>query len=273
MGQEAQRPLAAAGLHVIDLSGGTPPRRPPGAGRRCARRGGVDALVVAGGDGMAHLGANVCAGTTSRSASSPPAPGTTSPASSGCRSSTPPRPSPGIAAGSTRTVDATTAYRRRRRPAVVRRRPRRRVRRGRQRAGQRVAMAEGHMRYNLAMLRELPVFRPIHYRLEIDGVRHDTAAMLVAIGNGPAYGGGMKVVPRRRVRRRPGRRPHPPRVWASPPSSASSRRCSPVPTSSTRRSRSSGAGTSDIERPGIVGYADGERFGPLPSTSRSSLAR
>jgi diacylglycerol kinase (ATP) len=51
------------------------------------------------------------------------------------------------------------------------------------------------MRYNLAMLRELPVFRPIHYRLEIDGVRHDTAAMLVAIGNGPAYGGGMKVVP------------------------------------------------------------------------------
>jgi len=53
----------------------------------------------------------------------------------------------------------------------------------------------GQMRYNLAILRELPVFRPIPYAVEIDGTRHQTKAMLVAVGNGPAYGGGMKVTP------------------------------------------------------------------------------
>jgi diacylglycerol kinase (ATP) len=31
--------------------------------------------------------------------------------------------------------------------------------------------------------------------LELDGVRMDTEAMLVAVGNGPAYGGGMRVTP------------------------------------------------------------------------------
>ena len=34
-----------------------------------------------------------------------------------------------------------------------------------------------------------------HGFVEIDGTRHETKAMLVAIGNGPAYGGGMKVTP------------------------------------------------------------------------------
>ena len=47
----------------------------------------------------------------------------------------------------------------------------------------------------LAILRELPVFRAIPYVLVLDGVRHETEAMLVAVGNGPAYGGGMRVVP------------------------------------------------------------------------------
>lgn len=54
---------------------------------------------------------------------------------------------------------------------------------------------KGQMRYNLAILRELPVFRPIPYAVEIDGTRHETRAMLVAVGNGPAYGGGMRVTP------------------------------------------------------------------------------
>jgi diacylglycerol kinase (ATP) len=29
----------------------------------------------------------------------------------------------------------------------------------------------------------------------VDGVRHETAAMLVTVGNGPSYGGGMRVCP------------------------------------------------------------------------------
>ena len=51
------------------------------------------------------------------------------------------------------------------------------------------------MRYNLAIARELPVFKPIPYVIEVDGVRHTARAMLVAVGNGPSYGGGMRVCP------------------------------------------------------------------------------
>jgi len=54
---------------------------------------------------------------------------------------------------------------------------------------------KGRMRYNLAILRELPLFRAIPYVVTVDGVRHETRAMLVAVGNGPSYGGGMRVLP------------------------------------------------------------------------------
>jgi diacylglycerol kinase (ATP) len=54
---------------------------------------------------------------------------------------------------------------------------------------------KGQMRYNLAVLRELPLFRPIPYAVTVDGVRHETKAMLVVVANGPSYGGGMRVAP------------------------------------------------------------------------------
>ena len=53
----------------------------------------------------------------------------------------------------------------------------------------------GRSRYILAMLRELPVFRPRIYHLELDGEARVTAAMLIAVANGPSYGGGMRVCP------------------------------------------------------------------------------
>ena len=53
----------------------------------------------------------------------------------------------------------------------------------------------GQMRYNLAVLRELPVFRPIPYVVELDGRRIETSAMLVAVANTPSFGGGMRVCP------------------------------------------------------------------------------
>lgn len=53
----------------------------------------------------------------------------------------------------------------------------------------------GPMRYNLAMLAELPRFRPVPFRLVIDGVEQEVEAMLIAIANGPSYGGGMLVCP------------------------------------------------------------------------------
>jgi len=51
------------------------------------------------------------------------------------------------------------------------------------------------MRYNLAVLRELPVFRPIPYAVELDGHRLETRAMLVAVANTTSFGGGMRVCP------------------------------------------------------------------------------
>ena len=54
---------------------------------------------------------------------------------------------------------------------------------------------KGPMKYNLAIAMELPKFRPLGYQIEIDGQIIETEAMLIAIGNGNSYGGGMKVCP------------------------------------------------------------------------------
>ncbi len=51
----------------------------------------------------------------------------------------------------------------------------------------------GQMRYNLATLAELRVFRPISYTLELDGEAVRCEAMLVAVGNCPSYGGGLRI--------------------------------------------------------------------------------
>ena len=119
------------------------------------------------------------------------------------------------------------------------------------------------MRYNLAILRELPVFRAIPYTLVLDGERIDTEAMLVAVGNGPAYGGGMRVTPDasfddglldvlilRKISTFEFLRVFP-RVFKGTHVSQ--------PAVQIRRAR-----TVSLEAEGIVSYADGERFAPLP---------
>ena len=65
---------------------------------------------------------------------------------------------------------------------------------------------KGQMRYNLATLAELRTFKPIPYVVEIDGEQHRFEAMMVAVGNGPSFGGGLRITegaaPRRRAARR-----------------------------------------------------------------------
>ena len=51
----------------------------------------------------------------------------------------------------------------------------------------------GQMRYNLATLAELRVFEPLSYTLELDGEVRRVDAMLVAVGNGPSFGGGLRI--------------------------------------------------------------------------------
>jgi diacylglycerol kinase (ATP) len=54
---------------------------------------------------------------------------------------------------------------------------------------------KGPMKYNLAIAMELPKFKPLQYEIEMDSQSIKTEAMLIAIGNGNSYGGGMKVCP------------------------------------------------------------------------------
>lgn len=53
----------------------------------------------------------------------------------------------------------------------------------------------GRMRYNRAVVAELPGLRAIPYEIELDGKTLEVEAMLVAVGNGTSYGGGMKICP------------------------------------------------------------------------------
>jgi diacylglycerol kinase (ATP) len=53
----------------------------------------------------------------------------------------------------------------------------------------------GRVRYPFAMLAELRAFRPVPLTVTVDGKRHEHHAMLVAIGNAPSYGGGMRICP------------------------------------------------------------------------------
>ena len=262
VGQQALSLLRDAGVDVLDLSA-SDARSAVEQGRAAIESGAIDRLVVGGGDGMVHLGANLCAGT--------PVPLGVIAAGTGNdiarELGLPVRDAAAsvqrILSGSTRQVDAarhTTATGGQKWflgvlaagfDAVVN-----------ERANQ-LTWPKGPMRYNLAILRELPVFRAIPYTLVLDGERIDTEAMLVAVGNGPAYGGGMRVTPDasfddglldvlilRKISTFEFLRVFP-RVFKGTHVSHHAVQI--------RRAR-----TVSLEAKGIVSYADGERFAPLP---------
>ena len=52
---------------------------------------------------------------------------------------------------------------------------------------------KGDMRYNVAILAELASFNAVPFEIDVDGRKYTDRAMLVAVGNGDSYGGGMKV--------------------------------------------------------------------------------
>ena len=51
----------------------------------------------------------------------------------------------------------------------------------------------GNMRYNIAILAELRKFEPLAFTLTLDGRTIEREAMLVAVGNGPSFGGGIRI--------------------------------------------------------------------------------
>lgn len=132
----------------------------------------------------------------------------------------------------------------------------------------RMRWPRGQMRYNLATLAELPVLRPLRYVLELDGVERQVEATLVAVGNGPSFGGGLRithgaelddglldVVLIKPLSRRELVRTYPKLFDGSHVTHPQYER------HRVRRVTVACSGT--------VGYADGERFGPLPLTVES----
>ncbi|EFE70503.1 diacylglycerol kinase [Streptomyces sp. NWU49] len=62
--------------------------------------------------------------------------------------------------------------------------------------GNRMRLPLGRFKYDLAVVAELAAFRPFPYRITLDGGEvREVEATLVAVGNGPSYGGGMRICP------------------------------------------------------------------------------
>jgi diacylglycerol kinase (ATP) len=124
---------------------------------------------------------------------------------------------------------------------------------------------KGRRRYDIATLRELVSLRARRYRVTLDGELLEQDANLVAVGNTPSYGGGLRMCPNADptdglldV------------LVGGPISRGTLLRLYPKvfkgthvqhPLVSTYRAR-----TVTVEADGIIGYADGERTHALPLT-------
>lgn len=123
---------------------------------------------------------------------------------------------------------------------------------------------KGQARYAVATVAELSVFKPLPYNVVIDGLQHKGEAMLVAVGNGASYGGGMQVCPAAvlddgllEV------------TFLGKVSKATFLRVFPKVFSGSHVNHPAvlsmrGVNIS-LDAPGQIVYADGERVGPLPA--------
>ncbi len=59
----------------------------------------------------------------------------------------------------------------------------------------RMRRPRGPSRYTLALLAELGPFTAVPFALDADGEHTELDGMLIAVGNGPSYGGGMRICP------------------------------------------------------------------------------
>ena len=261
--------LAAAGVPVQDVTAADAATT-VGA-MADAVRAGARALVIVGGDGMVHLGVNAVAGTPTALGVVPAGTGNDVARELGL---------PAEVGTAVRAIAAALSDGRVRHVDAVRCAGREGSRwfAGVLAAGFDAVVNErangwadgwgwprGSARYTLAVLRELPSFRQRDYVLELDGVRVQTSAMIVAVANVPAYGGGMRIAPAARpddglldV------------VVAGPIGRAEFVRVFPRVFSGRHvehpRVHVHRAARVRVEAEGIVGYADGERVGSLPLT-------
>jgi len=198
-GQETLALLAAKGHQVNDLSRGSWPASYEAAMR--ARRH-LDALVVVGGDGMVHLGIQVCAerklplgivaaGSGNDVAMTLDLPIHQIPEAvdridgglrgevatidlgkmSGGRVELPASPRYFAAVLSAGIDAAIAGYARR------------------------ITRPRGPAKYKLATVRELPRYRPYSVTVTVDGITWTQLCTLVAVANSPVFGGGLRISP------------------------------------------------------------------------------
>jgi len=225
---------------------------------KCSVADGIDALVVVGGDGMVHLGAQAVVGSDAALGIVPAGSGNDVARCLGIPRSDPSAATDVLLRSRTRHIDLARFGDQHFVTVMA--------------AGFDAAVNEranamtwprGRLRYSLATVSELRVFQPIPYTLTLDGEARSLEAMLVAVGNGPSFGGGLRIT-------------HGARIddgWLDvvvigPMSKVELVRTYPKlytgghirhPAYEHHRVRSA-----TVQAPGVVAYADGERVGPLP---------
>jgi diacylglycerol kinase (ATP) len=220
----------------------------------------VEALVVCGGDGMVHLAAQAVATTPTALGIIPAGTGNDVARYFGIPRKDPLAAADLVIGGETRTIDLGRSGSRyfvtvlaAGFDAIVNER------------ANRMTWPRGQLRYTLATLAELRVFEPLPYVLQLDDQQLSLDAMLVAVGNGPSFGGGLRITEGAvlddgmldvviiKPMSKPGLVRTYPRLFKG------THVTHPQYEHHLARSVT-------VAAPGIVSYADGERFGPLPLT-------
>ncbi|HET7684093.1 MAG TPA: diacylglycerol kinase [Marmoricola sp.] len=250
--------LRDAGYHVRDLVG-----RDADEALDLARgvvADGVPTLAVVGGDGMVHLAVQALVGSDTRLGLIPAGTGNDVARNLGLPRKDPLAATDVVIAGRERTIDLArigathfvtvlaAGF-----DAIVNER------------ANAMSWPKGQMRYNLATLAELRTFGPRPYVLDIDGLEQRLDAVTVAVGNGPSFGGGLRITegallddglldvvvidPISRME-----------LLRTYPKLFKGTHLSHPGVQQFRGRRIT------VAAPGIVAYADGERIGPLPLT-------
>jgi len=227
--------------------------------RRCVAEG-VESLVIVGGDGMVHLALQALVGSATRLGIIPAGTGNDVARYLGIPRTDPQRAADVVVGSRTRTIDTARAGAKHFVTVLA--------------AGFDAKVNErangmtwprGQLRYSLATLAELRVFEPLPYTLELDGTVVHLDAMLVAVGNGPSFGGGLRITHGAEIDDglldvviiKTMSKPDLVRTYPKLYTGGHTKH----PQYEHHHVRSV-----TVAAPGVVGYADGERVGALPLT-------
>ena len=250
--------LKEAGFHVRSLVGRDADEARDLA--RCCVEEGVESLVVVGGDGMVHLAVQELAGSETALGIIAAGTGNDVARYLDLPRSDPQRAADVVVGSRTRRIDLArtgaqyyvtvlaSGF-----DSLVNER------------ANAMRWPRGQMRYNLATLAELRVFQPLPYTLELDGEVRHVEAMLVAVGNGPSFGGGLRITHGASIDDglldvviiKTMSKPDLLRTYPKLFTGGHTRH---------RQYERHLVRTVTVAAPGIVAYADGERIGALPLT-------